>query len=80
MEITGILSILLVIFICFLIGCCWCMIWDSNRFVVQKYSIETEKIQQKVRFLFLSDLHNKEYGPGKISLLEEVQNLDPEVK
>ena len=78
MEITGILSILLVIFICFLIGCCWCMIWDSNRFVVQKYSIETEKIQQKVRFLFLSDLHNKEYGPGNIRLLEEVQNLDPE--
>ena len=75
---TGLFSVLLVILICFVIFCCWCMIWDSNRFVVQKYYLQTEKLEEEVRFLFLSDLHNKEYGPGNVRLLEEIQKQNPD--
>lgn len=75
---TGLFSVLLVILICFVIFCCWCMIWDSNRFVVRKYYLQTEKLEEEVRFLFLSDLHNKEYGPGNVRLLEEIQKQNPD--
>ena len=76
---TGLFSVLLVILICFVIFCCWCMIWDSNRFVVRKYYLQTEKLEEEVRFLFLSDLHNKEYGPGNVRLLEEIQKQNKNI-
>lgn len=55
-----------------------CVIFiDSNRFVVKKYKITTEKIKHKHKFVLLSDLHGKEYGKNNEKLLQEIDKQNP---
>lgn len=51
------------------------IIFDSNRFVVRKYSISSDKIDSDVRIIFLSDLHNKSYGKNNDRLLKCIEGL-----
>lgn len=50
---------------------------DSNRFKVVTYHIRTGKLSEPVRFVFLSDLHGKEYDPGNEKLLAKIDELKP---
>lgn len=51
---------------------------DSHRFVTVKYCIQSPKLHKKCRFVLLSDLHNKEYGPGNARLLEAIRAQNPD--
>lgn len=58
--------------------CVMIVIRDSNRFVVKYYRIRDPKIKGYHRYVFLSDLHNKEYGTGNARLIEEIDRIKPE--
>lgn len=79
MDGTWIGSILLVLFVCLIIVFLWVMIWDSNRFVIKKYTFRSDKLKRNCRIVFLSDLHNKEYGVGNERLLQAIEELSPDI-
>lgn len=54
------------------------IIYDSNRFCVVDYEIESPKIKKDFHFLFLSDLHNKQYGKDNEKLLAAIDKKCPE--
>jgi len=76
---TWIGTILLVLFVCLIIFFLWVMIWDSNRFVIRTYTFCSRKLKKDCRIVFLSDLHNKEYGVGNERLLRAIEELEPDV-
>ena len=79
MDSTWIVTILLVLFVCLFIVLLWVMIWDSNRFVIKKYTFPSDKLKKDCRILFLSDLHNKEYGVDNRTLLQAIENISPDL-
>lgn len=70
-----VLAIVVIIFI-FLF---WIMLYDTNRFVVVKYSLQSSKIRGKVRAVVLSDLHNKQYGKDNELLLHAIDEQKPDI-
>ncbi len=70
---------LLVLFVCIVIALLWVMIWDSNRFVIRKYEFSSRKLKKKCKIIFLSDLHNKEYGLKNEKLLQAMEELKPDL-
>lgn len=63
--------ILLLFLICILI-----VIADSNRFVVKEYTIYSDKLNNDTTFLFVSDIHCKEYGSDNRKLFDAIDKLD----
>lgn len=49
------------------------------RLSVKKYVIDAEEIQEKVRIVFVSDLHSCRYGEGQKTLIDAVNDLDPDL-
>lgn len=56
----------------------WIMLYDSNRFVVSRHEIRSEKLRSSARFVVLADLHNKRYGKDNRLLLEAIDNCRPD--
>ncbi len=56
----------------------WIMIYDSNRFVVLRHEIRDRRIRGRCRMVFLSDLHNKQFGRGNARLLNAIEELEPD--
>lgn len=79
MDGTRIGTILLVLFVCLALILLWVMIWDTNRFVIKKYAFRSDKLKRDCRIVFLSDLHNKEYGAGNERLLQAIRELSPDL-
>lgn len=52
--------------------------WERNQLKTEYYTIFSEKIKKKCRFVFLTDLHEKEFGEGNSLLLERIQALHPD--
>lgn len=78
LEWIEILNVAVTLLILLVIICCWIMIWDSNRFVIMRYSFESDKVKKRVRFIFLSDLHDKSYGTENKHLLQEIDKQNPD--
>lgn len=72
-------TIFLVLLVCLMIILLWVMIWDTNRFVVKKYSFQSDKLKKNCRIVFLSDLHNREYGADNERLLQAIEELAPDL-
>lgn len=64
---------------CFAIVMAGTAIYDSNRFCKVTYEVECPDIKKDVRILFLSDLHNKQYGSGNAKLLEAIDDCCPDL-
>lgn len=56
----------------------WVMLFDSNRFVVRKYTAADRRIKRPCRAVVLSDLHNKQYGKGNERLLAAIREQKPD--
>ncbi len=56
----------------------WFCIYDSNRFVVVRYQIKSNKIKGRYRAVVLADLHNKQYGKDNKLLIEEIGRCEPD--
>lgn len=53
--------------------------YEKRHFSVEEYEIESEKIRKDRTLVFLSDLHNQEFGKGNRDLLEAVERVDPDM-
>lgn len=54
------------------------MIMDTHRFVERYYTIKTPKINRDLRFVFISDLHNKTFGKENETLCKRIEELKPD--
>lgn len=59
--------------------CMVIVIKDSNRFVIKYYRIKNPKIKGQHRYVFLSDLHNKQYGADHSKLMDALEQINPEL-
>lgn len=70
-------------FILFIFSACFAfftgvIISDVNDFCVTGYRLKSKKIKKRVRFVQLSDLHGKEFGPDNKRLVAAVDRLKPD--
>lgn len=72
------LNILLLALMLLLVVILWIMIYDSNRFVVVRHEIRDRRIGGHYRVVFLSDLHNKQFGKNNIQLLKAIEEAEPD--
>ncbi len=70
-----IIIFILIVLVLTLVGV---IIYDSNRFVVEKYIVRNKLISQNVSFVFISDLHNKVYGENNQKLILKIKELKPD--
>lgn len=68
-----ILSILTVAVITIIYG-----LYCSNTIEIKNYSLSTNKISSQVRFVFISDLHCKEYGDKNSELVSKIKEQNPD--
>lgn len=54
------------------------VIYDTNRFVVRRYTLSSAKIEKEYRLVMLSDLHGKNFGKNNEKLLSAIQKLEPD--
>lgn len=53
--------------------------YTRNNFEINFYNVSTGKVSEKFRIVFLSDLHEREYGTGNKKLLDDVKSLCPDL-
>ncbi len=70
--------ILSVIFILLIIGIIL-NIREQSTLIYNEYTVESDKIDNKVRIVQLTDLHNKYYGKDNIDLIDMVKAKNPDV-
>jgi len=56
----------------------WVILYDSNRFVIKKYTAVDRRIKRKCRAVVLTDLHNKRYGKKNERLLSAIKAQKPD--
>lgn len=52
--------------------------YEKNHFSVEELQIDSPKIQKEHKFIFITDVHDKEFGPGNRKLLQAIRQLKPE--
>lgn len=52
--------------------------YEKNHFSVEELQIASPKIQREHRFIFITDVHDKEFGPGNGKLLQAICQIKPE--
>lgn len=72
---TKLIIILIAILILTAVGI---LIADSNRFVVKEYTVYSDKLEKSHDYLFISDLHCKEYGKDNERLFKVIDSLKAE--
>lgn len=53
--------------------------YERDHFVVEKVRLESPKIRKKRTLVFLTDLHDKEFGEGNERLLDAVRTIAPDL-
>ena len=51
----------------------------NNSFTVTNYEVESDKINNSIRVVQLSDLHNSEFGEDNKELTDEIKKLEPDL-
>lgn len=52
--------------------------YEKNHFLVEELAIDSPKIQKEHRFIFITDVHDKEFGPGNSRLFKAIRQINPE--
>lgn len=71
------LSLLLVAVIVLLFGAN--IEYNRKHYTPEFYRISSDKIAERVRIVYLSDLHLREYGEANSELLEDIEMLSPDI-
>lgn len=53
--------------------------YERNQLVVEETTIYSSKIKETKRIVFLSDLHDKEFGSKNCRLVEQIGNIKPDM-
>ena len=72
------MEIVLYILIALVILAVGVILFDSNRFVVREYTLESDKLERDHDFLFISDLHCKSYGKDNCRLFKAIDSIPAE--
>ncbi len=72
------LDIIFTIIVMLAIGMFWVILFDSNRFVVRRFSVNDRRIKKNCRAVVVSDLHNKRFGIRNEKLLEAIRAEQPD--
>ena len=75
---TPTMKLLIIIIVCLIMACIINIAIDSNRFVVRRYELHTDKNVGEIHFVFVSDLHNRVYGKENAALLRAIDGLKPQ--
>ncbi len=71
-------DILIAVFVCLCVILVWVTLYDSNRFVIRRYTAADERIKRKAKAVVLADLHNKSYGKKNERLLAAIREQEPD--
>ena len=52
--------------------------YEKNHFLVEELAIDSPKIQKEHRFIFITDVHDKEFGTGNGRLFKAIRQINPE--
>lgn len=52
--------------------------YEKRHFVVEELSIASPKLTREHRFVFITDVHDKEFDPGNHKLLQAIRKANPE--
>lgn len=52
--------------------------WERNKLKIFYYVIESSKLKKQHKFVYISDLHEKEFGNGNAELLNKIDELNPD--
>lgn len=55
------------------------IIYNMTRYVPEFYKVSSNKISERVRVVFVTDLHLREYGKENKVLTEDIKNLSPDL-
>lgn len=72
------MQFIIILCICALILLLGIIGYDSNRFHVVHYELKSSKIKEEFHFVFLSDLHDKQYGKENEKLLKAIDVCSPD--
>jgi len=72
-------KIIFIFIVLVILGCIFEVVRELRRFEVTRYDIFTDKINKNCKMLFLSDLHNKQYGTDNYKLLERIREEQPDL-
>ena len=50
--------------------------YEKNHFLVEELAIDSPKIQKEHRFIFITDVHDKEFGTGNGSRSQSMRQLN----
>ncbi len=59
-----------------------CVYYGNNSITISKYMINNDKLvnlENSIKIVQLSDLHNKEFGKDNSKLIEQVKTLEPDI-
>lgn len=70
--------IILLIICCLFAFAVICSVIDNKRLVTREYVIESNKISKDCRIVFLSDMHDNEFGEDNTRLVSSVKNAKPD--
>ena len=71
-------DILLTILMAAAVALLWVILYDSNRFVVRRFTAADKRIREHARAVVLADLHNKQYGRDNERLLQKIREQKPD--
>ena len=52
--------------------------WERNKLKIFEYNLFSKKIKKEHRFVFISDLHEKEFGKDNEELIKRIDELKPD--
>ena len=57
----------------------WRSWYERGHFVTEEIRISSKKIKEPKTLVFLTDLHDKEFGRGNERMLSAIQDLEPDL-
>lgn len=55
------------------------IVYNTRNYTVEFYRTSSPKISEEIRIVYLTDVHLREYGQGNAILLEDIENLAPDM-
>lgn len=75
LNILGSAVLVLLIIVVFVVN----IVYNITRYTPEFYKISSNKISDKMRIVFITDLHLREYGDENSGLLQDIKNLSPDL-
>ena len=72
----NIIPIILVIFFLLIV---WGIFSSYHILAVTKYEVNSEKVEDDIKVVMISDLHNHSFGSGNCALVKKIRKLNPDI-